>query len=57
MSPDELKDCILSMGLTQAAAAHQIGVDVRTVKRWLAGSVPIPKVVDNLMIAHGVYRP
>src|SRR5215469_5373217 len=35
---------IASTGLTRADAAAMLQVDVRTVRRWLAGTRPTPKV-------------
>ena len=35
---------LASTGLTRSDAAEMLGVDIRTVRRWLAGSRPTPKV-------------
>jgi len=35
--PEYLAELIGSTGLTQAALARKIGVDERTIRRWLSG--------------------
>jgi len=35
--PEYLAELIRSTGLTQAALARKIGVDERTIRRWLSG--------------------
>lgn len=35
--PEYLAELIESTGLTQAAVAKRIGVDERTIRRWLSG--------------------
>lgn len=40
--PDYLRALIEQAGLTQINAAEAIGVDHRTMRRWLLGERPIP---------------
>jgi transcriptional regulator with XRE-family HTH domain len=40
MSNETLRDALQEAGVTQEQLADQIQVDVRTVRRWLAGGVP-----------------
>lgn len=46
-SPDPLRAALTATGLSQLALAEAIGVDGRTVRRWLAGA-PLPGPVDRL---------
>jgi DNA-binding transcriptional regulator YiaG len=47
MSPDDLKDMLARLGFSQSGAARILGVDSRTVRRWIAGDrdIPAPAVV------------
>jgi transcriptional regulator with XRE-family HTH domain len=58
MPSAELRELIQSLGLTQAAAAKFVGVEPRTLKRWLAGGAPVPhsvilllRIVDRLRLS------
>ena len=46
MNPAEFIAAIARLGLTQSGAARELGVTYRTVRRWAAGSVPIPRAVE-----------
>lgn len=50
MSPDDLLDAIsiLTDG-NQSEFARQVGVDGRTVRRWIAGDLRIPKTAQILI--------
>lgn len=37
MTPDEYKNAIASLGLSQSGAARLLGVDARTSRRWVSG--------------------
>ncbi len=45
MPPAEFKAAIAALGWSQEEAARQLGVDGRTVRRWIAGDRAIPKIV------------
>lgn len=49
MEPKEFKQIRNLIGLTQSALAYEMGVDLRTVRRWEAGEVTIPGPVELLM--------
>ena len=49
MTPDQYKDIILSLGLTQAQAAAILGVNERTSRRYALGESPIPVTVEKLL--------
>jgi DNA-binding transcriptional regulator YiaG len=42
MTPDEYREAIESLGLSQIAAARLLGVDARTSRRWASGERDIP---------------
>lgn len=44
--PEYLTELIRSTGMTQAAVAARIGVDERTIRRWLSGERTFPYTVQ-----------
>lgn len=53
MTSADLIDELHRLGLTQIGAARLLGVDARTVRRWIAGERSIPGPVDRLLrVAH-----
>ena len=46
MTPDEYREALARLGLSQVAAARLLGVDERTSRRWAGGErdVPAPAV-------------
>ena len=46
MTPKEFREARHSLGLSQAKIAGELGVNVRTIKRWEAGDTNIPKTVE-----------
>jgi DNA-binding transcriptional regulator YiaG len=42
MTPDEYRQAIDRLGLSQIAAARLLGVDARTSRRWASGERDIP---------------
>lgn len=49
MTPDELRAQLDRLGLSQSGAARYLEVDPRTMRRWAAGDIPIPKAVELLL--------
>lgn len=43
MTPNEIRDIRIDLGLTQDAFARKLGVFNRTVQRWEAGTTGIPE--------------
>ncbi|MGI9436007.1 MAG: helix-turn-helix domain-containing protein [Geminicoccaceae bacterium] len=43
MTPDELRAQIKRLGMTHEDLAYELGINDRTIRRWIAGSTPIPK--------------
>lgn len=42
MGPKQLRATLRKLDMTQMELARRLGVDGRTVRRWLAGAAPIP---------------
>jgi transcriptional regulator with XRE-family HTH domain len=38
-----------ALGLTREQAAEFLGVNERTIRRWIAGTSPVPKSVEMLL--------
>lgn len=49
MTPAELSDILERRGIPQTRAAALLGVDGRTVRRWIAGDREIPEVVARVL--------
>ena len=49
MTPTEFKAARRGLGLSQNALAARMGVTGRTIRRWEAGTIPIPGPVIVLM--------
>ncbi len=49
LTPQQFRATLKRLGLNQVAAAKQLGVDPRTVRRWLAGDRKIPEPVVILL--------
>lgn len=51
MTPPDLRAQLAHLGLTQAGAAALVGVDDRTMRRWIAGDRAVPEPVARLLWA------
>lgn len=49
MTPDDYREALAELGLSQLAAARLLGVDGRTSRRWVSGERPIPPPVQNFL--------
>lgn len=49
MTPAAFRTALDRLGLTQSEAARRLGVDPRTVRRWIAGDRKIPGPVAVLL--------
>jgi DNA-binding transcriptional regulator YiaG len=56
MPPTELDTILSRLGLSQLGAARLLDIDGRTVRRWIAGEVPIPQSITLLFKAMAKYR-
>jgi len=49
MSPDEYREAIERLGLSQNGAARLLGVDERTSRRWALGERDIPPPAERFL--------
>ena len=58
MTPDEYRDTLTRLGLSQVGAARALGVDERTSRRWAHGEreIPPPVVVALVLMEDRVRR-
>lgn len=49
-NPDSLRAALASTGLSQVALAQALGVDPRTLRRWLAGDSEVPEPVRRVCV-------
>jgi DNA-binding transcriptional regulator YiaG len=49
MTPDEYRTIIERLGLSQVAAAHLLGVNARTSRRWASGERDIPPPAQRFL--------
>lgn len=45
MTPAQFRAALAALGLSQVGAAHLLGYDPRTARRWASGELVVPKVV------------
>ncbi len=51
MTKHQFRRALRQLGLSQSELARQIDVDPRTVRRWAAGQVSVPRAVEELLKA------
>lgn len=49
MTPDEYRETIEKLGLSQVAAARLLGVDDRTSRRWASGERDVPPPAQRFL--------
>jgi DNA-binding transcriptional regulator YiaG len=49
MTPRQLQHAIDQLGLSQRGAARFLGVDERTMRKWIADDARIPEAVAKLL--------
>jgi DNA-binding transcriptional regulator YiaG len=49
MTPHQLQRAIDRLGLSQRGAARFLGVDERTMRKWIAGNARTPEAVAKLL--------
>lgn len=49
MTPATLRATLSGIGLSQSHAARLLGVNPRTMRRWIAGEQPVPGPADRLL--------
>jgi DNA-binding transcriptional regulator YiaG len=50
MTTTEFRDTLTALGLSQVGAARLLGVDGRTVRRWIKGDREIPAPAARFLI-------
>jgi DNA-binding transcriptional regulator YiaG len=50
MSPEAIRAILAKMNISQAEAARQVGVNDRTMRRWVLGECPISVSASKLLI-------
>jgi DNA transposition AAA+ family ATPase len=46
MTPKQLQKFLDDAGLSQRGAAREIGIGERTMRRYIAGDLPVPRTVE-----------
>jgi DNA-binding transcriptional regulator YiaG len=49
MTPDEYREALARLGLSQAGGARLLGVDERTSRRWALGERDVPPPVHHFL--------
>lgn len=50
MTKLQLRRLLEANELPQTAAARELGIDPRTMRRYIAGDLPVPKVVEYALL-------
>ena len=46
MTPRQLQKFLHDAGLSQSGAAREIGIEPRTMRRYIAGDLPVPRAIE-----------
>lgn len=46
MTGPDIRDLLAAAGLGQRGAARALGIDERTIRRYVAGDLPVPRIVE-----------
>ena len=49
MTSTELRDILARLGLSQVQGASLVGADPRTLRRWIAGDLPVQQSAERLL--------
>ncbi len=49
MTSRQLRAALNRLGISQSEAARQLNVNNRTVRKWVAGDLPVPRTVELIM--------
>ena len=49
MTPDVLRETLARLGISHTGAARLLGIDARTMRRWLSGSTDVPEIASRLL--------
>ena len=54
MTAEELRKYVTSLGIPRGQISDYLGVDYRTMSRWLSGASPIPPMLEIIVKANAI---
>lgn len=54
MTAEELRKFVDQLGVPRGQLSEYLGVDYRTMSRWLSGQTPVPRMLELLIKAKAV---
>lgn len=51
MTAEELRNYVNKLGVPRGQLSTYLGVDYRTMSRWLSGDTPVPRMVEIIVNA------
>ena len=55
MTAEELRKYVTSLGIPRGQISDYLGVDYRTMSRWLSGASPIPRMLE-IIVKHKIIK-
>ena len=55
MTAEELREYVTSLGVPRGQISNYLGVDYRTMSRWLSGASPIPRMLE-IIVKHKIIK-
>lgn len=55
MTAEELRKYVGSLGVPRGQISDYLGVDYRTMSRWLSGASPIPRMLE-IIVKHKIIK-
>ena len=54
MTAEELRKFVDQLGVPRGQLSEYLGVDYRTMSRWLSGQTPVPRMLELLVKAKAI---
>jgi DNA-binding transcriptional regulator YiaG len=54
MTAEELRNYVDKLGVPRGQLSTYLGVDYRTMSRWLSGDTPVPRMLELLIEAKAI---
>jgi len=54
MTAEELRKFVDQLGVPRGQLSEYLGVDYRTMSRWLSGQTPVPRMMELLVNAKAI---
>lgn len=54
MTAEELRNYVDKLGVPRGQLSTYLGVNYRTMSRWLAGDVPVPRMLEIIIQAKAI---